>query len=203
MNKHIFGEIFKRETPRSSRPSRSTAQYRQSYNEDLIEPSIGERDEGNVNVSTFPCVTFMTDAGINEDFLTIVNNAGLTTYMNDRSTQYARLTKIFPESFTFDNSIYKPSVKFRIYDMPITMPLSNFCDILGVRNTGTSKKIQDKPTDLLALYREVTNDVICAAQRGKIRNIQIPAIRYFIIISPLLSLVGKILVMFQTTIWLF
>src|SRR3954464_5442215 len=101
MNKHIFGEIFKRDTPRSIRPSRSTTQYRQSYNEDLIAPSIGERDEGNVNVSTFPCVTFMTDAGINEDFLTLVNNAGLTTYMNDRSNQYARLTKIFTEELYF------------------------------------------------------------------------------------------------------
>src|SRR3954468_15750356 len=171
MKKHIFGEIFKRETPRSTRPSRSTAQFRQSYNEDLIAPSIGERDEGNANVSTFPCVTFMTDARINEDFLALVNNAGLTNYMNDRSNQYAQLTKILFESFTFDNSIYKPSVKFRIYDMPITMPLSNFCDILGVCNTGTSKRIQNKPTDLLALYREVTNDDTRAAQRGKIRNI--------------------------------
>src|SRR3954471_22498422 len=161
MNKHIFGEIFKRETPRSTRHSRSTTQYRQSYNEDLIAPSMGERDEGDANVSTFPCVTFMADAGIYEDFLTLVNNAGLTTYMNDQSNQYARLTKIFSESFTFDNSIYKPSVKFRIYDMPITMSLSNFCDILGVHNTGTSKRIQDKPTDLLALYREVTNDDTC------------------------------------------
>src|SRR3954454_9277622 len=115
MNKHIFGEIFKRDTPRSTRPSRSTAQYRQSYNEDLLAPSIGERDEGNANVSTFPCVTFMTDAGINEDFLTLVNNAGLTTYTSDRSNQYAQLTKTFVERFTFDNSIYNPSVKFRIY----------------------------------------------------------------------------------------
>src|SRR4051812_6632556 len=139
MSKHMFGEIFKRDTPRSTRPSRSTAQYRQSYNEYLIAPSIGERDKGNVNVSTFPCFTFMTDAGINEDFLTLINNAELTTYMNDRSNQYARLTKIFAESFTFDNSIYKSSIKFRIYDMPITMPLSYFCDILGVRNTGTSR----------------------------------------------------------------
>src|SRR3954454_21247660 len=99
--------------------------------------------------------------------------------MNDRSNQYARLTKIFAESFTFDNSIYKPSVKFRIYDKPITMSLSNFCDVLGIRATGATKKIQDKPTDLLELYREVTNDDTRVAQRGKIRNIQLPAIRYF------------------------
>src|SRR3954452_9755256 len=94
MNKHIFGEIFNRETPISTRPSRSTAQFRQYYNEDLIAPSIGERDEGDANVSTFPCVTFMTDAGIYEDFLTPLNNVGLTTYMNDRSNQYAQPTKI-------------------------------------------------------------------------------------------------------------
>src|SRR4051794_38753947 len=60
------------------------------------------------------------------------------------------------------------------------MHLLNFCGILGVRNTGTSKRIQDKPTDLLAPYREVTNDDTCAAQRAKIRNIQLPAIRYFV-----------------------
>src|SRR4051794_37082388 len=60
------------------------------------------------------------------------------------------------------------------------MHLLNFCGILGVRNTGTSKRIQDKHTDLLALYREVTNDDTRAAQHGKIRNIQLPAIRYFV-----------------------
>ena len=83
MDHHTYGEIFEREAPRSTRPSRSTAQYRQSYNEDLLAPSIGERDDGDANVSTFPCVNFMTDAGIYEDFLTLVGRVGLTTYMND------------------------------------------------------------------------------------------------------------------------
>jgi hypothetical protein len=36
-----------------------------------------------------------------------------------------------------------------------------------------------QPTDLLELYRGVTNDDDRTAQRGKIRNIQLPAIRYF------------------------
>jgi hypothetical protein len=44
---------------------------------------------------------------------------------------------------------------------------------------GTAKKIQNRPTDLLELYRGVTNDDDHIAQRGKIRNIQLPAIRYF------------------------
>jgi hypothetical protein len=36
-----------------------------------------------------------------------------------------------------------------------------------------------QPIDLLELYRGVTNDDDRTAQRGKIRNIQLPAIRYF------------------------
>ncbi|KAK1628159.1 hypothetical protein QYE76_002474 [Lolium multiflorum] len=44
---------------------------------------------------------------------------------------------------------------------------------------GTSKKIENRPKALTELYREVTNDDDRAIQRGKIRNIQLPAIRYF------------------------
>jgi hypothetical protein len=40
MDNYIYGEVFEREAPRSSRPSRSTAQYRISYNEDLMSPNI-------------------------------------------------------------------------------------------------------------------------------------------------------------------
>jgi hypothetical protein len=44
---------------------------------------------------------------------------------------------------------------------------------------GIAKRIQNQPADLLELYRGVTNDDDCTAQCGKIRNIQLPAIRYF------------------------
>jgi hypothetical protein len=44
---------------------------------------------------------------------------------------------------------------------------------------GTTKKIQNRPADLLELYRGVTNGDDRTTQRGKIRNIQLPAIRYF------------------------
>jgi hypothetical protein len=59
------------------------------------------------------------------------------------------------------------------------MTLKRFCSILGIAMFGTAKKIQSRPTDLLELYRGVTNDDDRIAQRGKIRNIQLPAIRYF------------------------
>jgi hypothetical protein len=44
---------------------------------------------------------------------------------------------------------------------------------------GTARKMLHQPADLLELYRGVTNDDDRTAQRGKIRNIQLPAIRYF------------------------
>ncbi|KAK1679245.1 hypothetical protein QYE76_040093 [Lolium multiflorum] len=42
-----------------------------------------------------------------------------------------------------------------------------------------TKKIENRPKALTELYREVTNDDDRTIQRGKIRNIQLPAIRYF------------------------
>jgi hypothetical protein len=59
MNDYNYGEVFEREAPRESRPSRSTTQYRTSYNEDLMSPNIGEEgDDGGAHPSTFPCATF-------------------------------------------------------------------------------------------------------------------------------------------------
>jgi hypothetical protein len=138
-----------------------------------------EGDDGDAHPSTFPCSNFLRDAGILDDFLLLVNRVGLTTYMLDESNQYAMLTKIFVESFKFTNSSFKPSIAFKIYDKPITMSLEKLCGILGIPMFGTAKKIQNRPADLLELYRGVTNDDDRTAQRGKIRNIQLPAIRYF------------------------
>ncbi|KAK1566149.1 hypothetical protein QYE76_037736 [Lolium multiflorum] len=45
---------------------------------------------------------------------------------------------------------------------------------------GTTRKIEDNPRELLELYRGITNDDCrTIQQRGKIRNIQLPAIKYF------------------------
>jgi hypothetical protein len=80
MDNYTYGEVFEREAPRSSGPSRSTAQYRISYNEDLMSPNL-EGGDGDAHPSTFPCANFLSDAGILEDFLLLINRVGLTTYM--------------------------------------------------------------------------------------------------------------------------
>src|SRR4051812_15420688 len=59
------------------------------------------------------------------------------------------------------------------------MTMKKFCEALGLGTTGSAKKIPAQPADLLELYRRITSDDDRRAQRGKIRNIKLPAIRYF------------------------
>jgi hypothetical protein len=159
MHNHTYWEIFEREAQRLARPSRSTARFRASYNEDLTAPSISDEGaNGDAHPSTFPCTNFLRDAGILDDFLLLVNRVGLTTYMLDESDQYAILMKNFVESFTFTNSAFRPSIAFKIYNMSVTMTLERFCSILGIAMFGIAKKIHSWPADLLELYRGVTNN---------------------------------------------
>ncbi|KAK1611680.1 hypothetical protein QYE76_035353 [Lolium multiflorum] len=180
MDNYNFGEVFERETTSTGRPSRTATRFRQSYNEDIIAPSFDpEEDDGVPNASSFPCYDFLSNAGLVDDFLTLVGKAGLTTYMEDEREQYYMLTKIFVESFKFNNKHYHPTVAFKIYGKAITMKLKDFCAALGIAPVGTAKRIEDNPRVLLELYREITNDDCRTIQRGKIRNIQLPAIKYF------------------------
>ncbi|KAK1648528.1 hypothetical protein QYE76_066333 [Lolium multiflorum] len=173
-----LGEVFEGETTSTGRPSRASTRIRRSYNEDVIAPSFDEGN-GDPNASSFPCYEFLSNAGLLDDFLTLVGKAGLTAYMEDERKQYYMLTKIFVESFKFNNKHFNPTVAFKIYGNPITMKLKDFCAALEIAPAGTAKKIEDNPRVLLELYREITNDDCRTIQRGKIRNIQLPAIKYF------------------------
>ncbi|KAK1668236.1 hypothetical protein QYE76_056395 [Lolium multiflorum] len=180
MDNYNFGEVFEGETTSTGRPSRASTRIRRSYNEDVIAPSFEpEEDNGAPNASPFPCYNFLSNAGLLDDFLTLVRKAGLTTYMEDERKQYYMLTKIFVESFKFNNKHFHPTVAFRIYGNPVTMKLKDFCAALDIAPVGTARKIEDNPKALLELYREITNDDCRTIQRGKIRNIQLPAIKYF------------------------
>ncbi|KAK1604329.1 hypothetical protein QYE76_028002 [Lolium multiflorum] len=180
MKKFKFGELFKKGTTSTGRPSRASTQIRRSYNEDVIAPSFApEEDNGAPNASSFPCYDFLTNAGILDDFFTLVNRAGLATYVEDEREQYYMLTKIFVESFKFHNAQFEPTVAFKIYDIPVTMELEEFCRALDIAPVGTARRIDDNPRDLLELYRGITEDDCRTIQRGKIRNIQLPAIKYF------------------------
>ncbi|KAK1647373.1 hypothetical protein QYE76_065178 [Lolium multiflorum] len=146
MKKFKFGELFKRGTTSTGRPSRASTQIRRSYNEDIIAPSFTpEEDNGAPNASSFPCYDFLTNAGILDDFFTLVNRAGLATYVGDEREQYYMLTKIFVESFKFHNTQYEPTVAFKIYGNPVTMELEEFCRALDIAPVGTTRRIDDNP----------------------------------------------------------
>ncbi|KAK1650692.1 hypothetical protein QYE76_068497 [Lolium multiflorum] len=146
--------------------------------EDMREAkkSLMEKGIKSEDVKNLPPIE---DLWLLDDFLTLIGNAGLTTYMEDEGKQYYMLTKIFVESFKFNNKHFNPTVAFKIYGTPVTMKLKDFCAALGIAPAGTAKKIEDNPRVLLELYREITNDDCRTIQRGKIRNIQLPAIKYF------------------------
>ena len=55
-----------------------------------------------------------------------------------------------------------------------------FCRIVGIEPSGTVKKMKEQPAELTALYRELCYGDLRSAHRGKIRNVQFPAIRYFL-----------------------
>ncbi|KAK1649358.1 hypothetical protein QYE76_067163 [Lolium multiflorum] len=119
------------------------------------------------------------DPGIRGDFLHLVDKAGLTSYMRNEVPQYALLTKIFTKGFKLKSREYGSTVSFKIYDRPIVMLLTEFCSILGLGAFGADKKISNSPAELAGVYREVTGDDTRSSQRGKIRNIQFPIVRYF------------------------
>src|SRR3954471_14975657 len=178
MDHHTFGDIFESDAPRRARLPRTSTSSRPSYNEDLITPRFGdEGDEGDAHPSTFPCQTFLRAAGILNDFMALIERASLTSFMQDESAQYALLTKTFVESLSFTNSLFNPSVSFKLYGRAHSMTLKKFCKALGLGTTRSSKNITALPADLLELYRGITNDDDRRAQRGKIKNIQLPAIR--------------------------
>src|SRR4051812_3681981 len=180
MYNHKFCEIFVSDSPRKGRALKKYSRAKLSSNKELITQQIVDKgEEGGAHPSTFTCLTFLRAARILDDFLTLVRSVGLTSYMQDESVQYATLTKTFVESFSFTNSLFKPDVSFKIYGRPYTMTLKKFCEALGLGTAGSAKKIPAQPTDLLELYHRITNDDDHRALRGKIRNIQLPAISYF------------------------
>ena len=64
----------------------------------------------------FSMYSILQTAGIYEDFMRMITNVGLQTFMGDTRTQYSRLANFFVESFKFNCKTYNPTVEFKIYD---------------------------------------------------------------------------------------
>src|SRR3954466_10452714 len=131
--------LGKKKTERSSRVTRSTASpstTRVSYNEEIVPLEL--LDASPAKAMAFPCSDFMADAGIQVEFDTLCARAGLTRLVTSCVPQYETLTAIFVNSFRFypDND----TVVFRIYEKLLTMPMSVFCEALGLPDIGEKKR---------------------------------------------------------------
>jgi hypothetical protein len=171
--------LGKKKPERSSRVTRSAASpstTRASYNEDIIPVEM--LDVLPAKAMAFPCDDFMENAGIKEEFYALCENAGLTRLVTSRVPQYETLTAIFVNSFRFysDND----TVVFRLYERLLTMPMSKFCEVLGLPGLVEKKKRKNIPTvEINTLLDSFCNTEVRPSNRQKISNIMFPHLRYF------------------------
>src|ERR1043165_3493012 len=131
--------LGKKKPERSSRVTWSTASpsaTRESYNEEIVSMEL--LDIPPAKAIAFPCGDFMADAGIQEEFYALCANAGLTRLVTSRVPQYETLTAIFVNSFRFYPE--NDPVVFQINERLLTMPMSIFCEALGLPDIGEKKK---------------------------------------------------------------
>src|SRR4051812_28379622 len=129
--------------------SASPSAARVSSNEEIVPLELLE-ETSPARAMTFPCPEFMEAAGIQEEFNILCAKASLTRLADYCVNQYERLTSIFINSFRFypDDDV----VEFRIYDKLLTMPMSRFCEALGLPDKGKKAKMSSQPIELKTLF---------------------------------------------------
>ena len=99
------------------------------------------REEG-VFPSVYPCSEFMNATWIMQDFHTLMNNAGLEHFLDDEPRQYAKLTMSIVQDFCFELSSPNPVVRYKIYNIPVILPFSDFCAAIKVPHWRPCEKIR-------------------------------------------------------------
>ena len=84
----------------------------------------------------WPCDNFLKEAGIHEDFYSLIENADLTDFLHDRMDQYLLLTNTFVQNFYYYPKKSPPAVSFHLYDEFKEMSLRNFCAVCRIPYEG-------------------------------------------------------------------
>ena len=85
----MLRRLFKGSSSQSSNEKQDKEKEKPKYN----LPRLAE-----VGSCESPCEDFLKEAGIHEDFYTLIETAGLTGFMNDRIDQYLLLTNTFMQN---------------------------------------------------------------------------------------------------------
>ena len=84
----------------------------------------------------WPCDNFLKEAGIHEDFYSLIEIAGLTGFINGWIDQYLLLTNTFMQNFYYYPKKSPPAVSFHLYDEFREMSLRNFCAVCRIPYEG-------------------------------------------------------------------
>ena len=98
---------------------------------DLVVGDVMEVNrEDSVHSAVYPCQTFMTAAGMLQDFNTLVSNAGLENFSSGEPAQFAKLTMSVVQDFSFSWASYNPMVHYKIYNLDVNLSLDDFVQLL-------------------------------------------------------------------------
>src|SRR3954464_6803712 len=74
---------------------------------------------------------------------------------------------------------HNPMVHYKIYNAAVNLPLDVFCTAIRVPQGGSYAKIKERNKPLSDLYEEIFQGRNLKDENWKIKNIQLPSIRYF------------------------
>ncbi len=130
-----------------------------------------------VRACEWPSDEFLRAAGLSEDFYYLVENAGLTAFVEDKCSQYLLLTNIFVQSINFYPRKNPPMVEFMIYDVPQCMTLQDFCNVCKLPYVGDIR--DPRPRDLEDFIASIVVGEERGVSRARIASIHFPVLRYF------------------------
>jgi hypothetical protein len=111
--------------------------------------------EKGVFPSIYPCSEFMSVAGILQDFQTLISNARLEHFVDDKPHQYAKVTMSVVQDFRFSWSLPNPMVHYKIYNKTVDLPFDVFYAAIRVPQWGSHGKMKERPRPLMDLYEEI------------------------------------------------
>jgi hypothetical protein len=98
----------------------------------IREPDLEPPREASVLPCEWPSDSFMTRAGIKEEFDMYVHNAGLTSFVSDKCSQYYNLTDSFVRKFKYVPHRTSHDVIFSLYENSFRMDLEEFSEVCKI-----------------------------------------------------------------------
>ena len=126
--------------------------YALNSHEIVLEGKYKVHREEGVYPAVYQCSQIMEFAGITQDFLSLLSNAGLDRFLEDLPYQYVILSMSVVQNFYFKLSSSNPTVHYTIYNKSVDLPFGVFCSVMRVPNRGSMEKPKGNPSPLMDVY---------------------------------------------------